>query len=315
MQQGSLPERYLTRSVTKHIRKINKNISVSPAVGHDYSRMDGIITADGMGETPWIAWVKACNNFYCSGGEISGVRIMLMLPADIKESKIKQYMADFNSFAELSGIQILGGHSQVTDACSRVQFYVTMVGVAGAFAPKKKQIQPGFDIVMTGYSGWMGADTILQTKYEYLKNRFSESFLQSACMDASEYAIEKAARILTSDDSLDVSYLHDASCGGVYGALWQLGVWMDKGFEIFHKDMPVRQDTIEICEYCNRNPYMVDGTGSLLAISPNGERVVEALRSAGVLAAVIGCVTEKKEKIIIVNDVDRRCLSPVNGEA
>ena len=31
-------------------------------------------------------------------------------------------------------------------------------------------------------------------------------------------------------------------------------------------------------------------------------------------AAVIGVVTEKKEKMIVVNELEHRCLSPVNGD-
>ena len=314
MRQGSLPERYLTRSVIKHIQKLNKDIEVGASVGNDYARLDSVVTADGYGETPWIAWVKASNNFYCSGGQISGARVTLMLPADIKESKIKEYMAAFNGFAKQENIQILGGHSQVTDACNRVQFFVTMVGKIGKYMPRKKAIKPGYDIVMTGYAGRMGADVILRTQYDDLKKRFSESFLQQAYMDESEYATKDAARILTADESLDVCYIHDASCGGVYGGLWQLGVWMDKGFEVIHKDMLIRQETIELCEYCNRNPYLVDGCGSLFAVTEKGDKAVEALREAGIAASVIGKVTEKKEKLIIVNDVDKRCLSPVNGD-
>lgn len=59
MEQGSLPERYLSRSVIKHIRRLNPKLSVSAAVGNDYANLHGNVSADGIGDTPWIAWVKA----------------------------------------------------------------------------------------------------------------------------------------------------------------------------------------------------------------------------------------------------------------
>lgn len=62
MEQGSLPERYLSRSVIKHIRRWNPKLSVSAAVGNDYANLHGSVSADGIGDTPWIAWVKAMNN-------------------------------------------------------------------------------------------------------------------------------------------------------------------------------------------------------------------------------------------------------------
>ena len=80
MEQGSLPERYLSRSVIKHIRRLNPKLSVSAAVGNDYANLHGSVSADGIGDTPWIAWVKAMNNFACSGGQIEGARLTMLLP-------------------------------------------------------------------------------------------------------------------------------------------------------------------------------------------------------------------------------------------
>ena len=313
MEQGSLPERYLTRSVIKHIRKKNPNLEVSAAVGNDYARMEGIISADGMGDTPWIAWVKSENNFACSGGTIAGARLTLLLPKDVKESKIKQYMADFNAFAEEENIQILGGHTQVSDIFLRPQFLVTMIGCAGRYRACKKAIQPGFEIVMVGQTGCMGANLLLQRKQEELQKHFSKLYLTGVGVDTHTYSIAKVAKCIA-DADLDVCYLHDASAGGIYGALWQLGVWMDKGFEISHAELPIRQETIEICEYFNINPYLLDATGCLLMVAKDGTSVVSFLQKMGIDASVIGVVTQKKDKMIQVNELEHRCLSPVNGD-
>ena len=150
MEQGSLPERYLSRSVIKHIRRLNPKLSISAAVGNDYANLHGSVSADGIGDTPWIAWVKAMNNFACSGGQIEGARLTMLLPQNVKESWIKGYMADFNSYAEAKDIQILGGHTQVSEVFARAQFVVTMLGTAGDYCANKKKIKPGYDIVMVG---------------------------------------------------------------------------------------------------------------------------------------------------------------------
>ena len=92
------------------------------------------------------------------------------------------------------------------------------------------------------------------------------------------------------------------------------GVWMDKGFEVQHVDIPIRQETIEICEFFNINPYLLDATGCLFVVVEDGEKLVEYLTEQEMEAAVIGVVTEKKEKLIVVNELEHRCLSPVNGD-
>lgn len=313
MEQGSLPERYLSRSVIKHIRRLNPKLSVSAAVGNDYANLHGSVSADGIGDTPWIAWVKAMNNFACSGGQIEGARLTMLLPQNVKESWIKGYMADFNSYAEAKGIQILGGHTQVSEVFARAQFVVTMLGTAGEYHANKKKIKPGYDIVMVGQAGLMGADIILREKREELHTRFPDFYLDMASVKEDAYSIADVARRIA-DSDMDICYMHDGSSGGVYGALWQMGVWMDKGFEVQHVDIPIRQETIEICEFFNINPYLLDATGCLFVVVEDGEKLVEYLTEQETEAAVIGVVTEKKEKLIVVNELEHRCLSPVNGD-
>ena len=313
MEQGSLPERYLSRSVIKHIRRLNPKLSVSAAVGNDYANLHGSVSADGIGDTPWIAWVKAMNNFACSGGQIEGARLTMLLPENVKESWIKGYMADFNSYAEAKGIQILGGHTQVSEVFARAQFVVTMLGTAGDYCANKKKIKPGYDIVMVGQAGRMGADIILKEKREELHTRFPDFYLDMASVKEDAYSIVDVARRIA-DSGMDICYMHDGSSGGVYGALWQMGVWMDKGFEVQHVDIPIRQETIEICEFFNINPYLLDATGCLFVVVEDGEKLVEYLAEQETEAAVIGVVTEKKEKLIVVNELEHRCLSPVNGD-
>ena len=253
------------------------------------------------------------NNFACSGGQVEGARLTMLLPGNVKESWIKGYMADFNSYAEAKGIQILGGHTQVSEVFARAQFVVTMLGTASEYHANKKKIKPGYEIVMVGQAGLMGADIILKEKREELHTRFPDFYLDMASVKEDAYSIADAARKIA-DSGMDICYMHDGSSGGVYGALWQIGVWMDKGFEVQHVDIPIRQETIEICEFFNINPYLLDATGCLFAVVEDGKMLVEYLAEQEMEAAVIGVVTEKKEKLIVVNELEHRCLSPVNGD-
>ena len=41
---------------------------------------------------------------------------------------------------------------------------------------------------------------------------------------------------------------------------------------------------------------------------------MEYLSEQEIESVVIGVVTEKKEKLIVVNELEHRCLSPVNGD-
>ena len=127
-------------------------------------------------------------------------------------------------------------------------------------------------------------------------------------------ALSEAKRVTKPGGIILVAYVMNEYAVVVYGALWQMGVWMDKGFEVQHVDIPIRQETIEICEFFNINPYLLDATGCLFVVVEDGEKLVEYLAEQETEAAVIGVVTEKKEKLIVVNELEHRCLSPVNGD-
>ena len=64
------------------------------------------------------------------------------------------------------------------------------------------------------------------------------------------------------------------------------------------KALPIRQETVEICEYLGLNPYQLSSTGSLLITAPEGEALAGELAAAGIPAAVVGRLTDNNDKIL-----------------
>ena len=64
------------------------------------------------------------------------------------------------------------------------------------------------------------------------------------------------------------------------------------------KQIPVRQETIEICEFFSLNPYQLFSTDTLLAAVPDGARTVRELAAEHIPAAVIGRTTAGRERIL-----------------
>lgn len=332
MDKGSLSERYLTRSVLKHIQKqkqigklsdgsfVSDNSTlltgmVTGAVGNDYACIGDTVSADGYSEIPKLAWIKAMNNLSCSGGVGCSARIVMLLPAHEKESHIKEYMETFNELAKIYNVQISGGHTQLTEGVASAQFIVTALGNRMRSFASKKEICEGLDIIMTKDTGLYGTNVMLATRPEELATRFAASYLKESVVDERLYSVVDEARLLCERLAVDdLFYLHDISTGGIYRALWQLGTWTAKGFLIDHYKISIRQETIELAEFFNVNPYMIDGTGSLLAIVRDGESVVGLLEASGIKASVIGQLTEQKEKIIDCPGGSRRCMVPASED-
>ena len=314
MEQGSIPERYLESSILRNIKKHNREMIAGAGIGNDFSCMGEMVTSDGTAESPLIAWNKAMNNFLCSAGECIGARIYMMLPCGVKESQIKKYMGELNALADACKVQIMGGHTEVSSDVVNARFIVTLYGKKKEYTHKKKNIEPGYDIVMTKYAGLLGTNIVIDRYYDVLTDRFAKSYLDGARFDRMDYSVSEELLVINGVDNADICYLHDVSTGGVYTALWQLGKWMDRGFIVEHSSIDIKQETIEVCEYLDINPYLLEGTGALLIVTSDGKKLVDELKNAGIPSGIIGKVTENKEKMIQINDMEKRCLAPYTGD-
>ena len=51
--------------------------------------------------------------------------------------------------------------------------------------------------------------------------------------------------------------MHDITEGGVFGAFWEMASGAGVGLEVDLKKIPIRQETVEICNYFGVNPYQI----------------------------------------------------------
>lgn len=106
-----------------------------------------------------------------------------------------------------------------------------------------------------------------------------------------------------------VSAMHDVTEGGIFGALWEMAEASGVGLEIDLKRIPLLQETVEICEFFDVNPYELISSGCMLMAAEDGNTLVRELEKAGIPAVVIGKATAGNDRII-VNEEERRFLEP-----
>ena len=102
--------------------------------------------------------------------------------------------------------------------------------------------------------------------------------------------------------------------GGVFAALWEMAEGAGVGLTIDMKKLPLRQETVEVCEFCNVNPYELRSGGSLIIASPEGTAVVEALAAEGIPAVIVGRFTDSNERLILNEDEIRYMDRPQRDE-
>ena len=126
---------------------------------------------------------------------------------------------------------------------------------------------------------------------------------EAAALDRYLSVIPEAATAVKSG----VCGMHDVSRGGIFAALWEMASGAGVGLNIDLKKLPVRQETIEICEYFTLNPYELLSGGCLIMAAPEGEKLVRDLAGADIPAVVVGRTTGGNDRVLY-NGEEKRYL-------
>lgn len=306
---GKMPESVLRRSVWKELKKDHDKVIKGPEVGEDSAVLapfyeEGTccaITSDPVIGVPEEVGRRAVhvavNNLAATGVDPVGITSVILLPLEAKEKHLKMLMHDISKTCDALGIAVLGGHSESTSAVNQVVVTITAIGTSSKERLKfTSQAKEDEDIIMIGYAGMEGTGLIAREKKEQLMERYSEDFIEQGEQLLEEISILKAAELA---EQYPISAMHDVRKGGIYGALWELTSAAKVGMRIQLDDIPVKQETVEICEFFDLNPYKLLSGGSLLVTAVRGHELAQQLREAGIAATVIGSTTKDQSRIIV----------------
>ena len=102
--------------------------------------------------------------------------------------------------------------------------------------------------------------------------------------------------------------------GGILAALWDMAERYQAGLAVYLRRIPIRQETVEICEALDLNPYELLSGGCALFAADNGNDVLFQLEEAGICGAVIGKVTGGRDRLILNGEVRSYLNRPAPDE-
>jgi len=245
------------------------------------------ITAAGLRDLGRLSVYVNCNDAAAAGAEPIGLLVTLLIPPACTEEDVAQVADDLASAAAEIGVDILGGHTEVTEVVSRMVTVSTVVA-RRARADASAKPKPGDALVMTKWAGLEGS-AILAHDYPHLFDNLAETVLWE-CESAGQYlSILPEARIAA---RCGASAMHDVTEGGVLAAAWELAWREGVGLRMDLDAIPVLGGTRAVCSKAGLNPLRLIGSGSLLCFCRDADALLAALRENGIAAAVIGVVTE-----------------------
>ncbi len=318
---GKVPESVLKRSIIRQIKTRREEILLGAGVGEDCAAIEladdevFVTSTDPITGTSHdigaLSVHVTANDIASSGAEVIGIMLSVLLPEGTEEDELKTIMHQVEEACAQLNIQTVGGHTEVTSVVNQIVITATGIGkVRKDKLVRTSGARPGDDVVVTKWIGLEGTSIIAKEKEKELLQRFAPSFVEEAKGFSRYLSVVPDAAIAT---SVGVSAMHDVTEGGIFGALWEIAEAGGCGLEIDLLDIPVRQETVEICEQFGLNPYGLISSGSMLICAPNGLDIVRQLKKAGINAAVIGKVTEGNDRVILNGD-EKRFLEPPRSD-
>lgn len=247
---------------------------------------------------------RCVNNLAASGSQPMAAMLGLILPKTVEEPQLKALMADVHEISQSYDMQIAGGHTTVSDGVNKVLLVVTVYGLQpqptdSAVGSPANGAASGQEIVISKWIGLEGT-ALLADKYgEGLKGRYPGYLVEEAAQFYKYISVLPEATVAVKSG---VSHMHDASEGGILAALWELAEGAGTGLTIDLKKLPIRQETVEVCEFVGANPYELRAGGCLIMTTNDGQKLVEDLEEAGIAATVVGKLTDSKERLILNED-------------
>ncbi|MCL2873442.1 MAG: AIR synthase family protein [Defluviitaleaceae bacterium] len=301
---GKLPVDILSEIIASFDSlKKRDDVLVRPKVGEDCAAIsfsdeicllstDPITAADK--DSGYFAVHINANDIAASGGEPVGVLVTALLPVGTTKKDLKDITSGIYRAADEIGIEVLGGHTEVTDAVNKP---ILSVAIAGK-APKNGFIstsgaQIGDDVIITKLAALEGTALIADSHYDEILEKFGAELADKAVNFKNLLSVIKDAKIAMQNGA---NSMHDITEGGVLGACYEVAEAAGLGIEVHLEKVPLADESKKICEHFGADPYYLISSGALLITTKNGEKIVAELKKQGIGGAVIGKIIDKDKR-------------------
>ena len=295
---GKVPPEILESLVFKRTGAKRKEVLLSPAIGEDTSVLDLggellVTTTDpitGAGERAgWLAVKVALNDLGACGAEPVAILVTLLLPLGATVADLIQIMDDVNLACSEENVAVAGGHSEVTPDLPRPIISITAFGKSrDGKVLSASGAKAGDDILLTKWAGMEGTSILARDFRDMLSRTLAARDLKEAEDLLWKVSVTEDGRIAAQNGA---SGCHDATEGGVLGAIYEMCQASGLGAEVDADRIPVLPVTRKIAELTGIDPLRLVSSGCLVVSAKNGLALREVYRKCGLQAEVVGKMT------------------------
>lgn len=315
-QLGKLGRKSLEQIIFRNLGLKNSSVIVRPGHGFDNAVLSLgnkrvlVLTADplsiipsiGMEESAWFTMHLLASDFTTSSLKPQFAVLDFNLPVELRLDDFEAYIKALSRECKKLGIAIVGGHTGKYPGCD---FTVAGGGVLFGIGDEDEYLtpammSPGDRIIMTKGAAIASTGLLSRLFPKQVNERLGRGLLETArpylfhCSTVKDAIIASSVGIRNEG----VTSMHDATEGGVLGALYEISSASKRAIVIEREGIFVSRETRLICSLFGLDPLISLSTGTLI-ITCRPDRVGEVqtkLRRNNVENFMIGEVRDDREK-------------------
>ncbi len=310
LQLGKLEPRLLRQLVFNHLGCKDNRVLLEPKIGEDATVIDFgdralVVHSDPItGAVENVGWlaVNVCTNDIATRGvRPLWILTALLLPEGFTLAYLKRIMKQIDDAAKQLGVSVVGGHSEIT---STVHHPVIVTTAIGETTNKKfissSEARVGDTIIMTKGAAIEGTSILAFELTQLLEDRIGKKMVERAKRFIKMTSVVSDA--LTAVEAGEVHAMHDATEGGVAGAIQEIAWASNSGAQIHEDKIPIYPETKAICEALDIDTLRTISSGALLiSTAPeSAQKILAVLKERNIRASEIGNIVSKQHGISVV---------------
>ena len=301
LKTGKLDSDLLEQIVFHNITYKRPEVLTRPGIGEDcavvdYGEYECVMSTDpitaAISDIGRLSIHISCNDIASNGIQPLGIMLAVMLPEGTTEEEIEEMMRQAGKASEALGVEIIGGHTEITPAVTKPVIVSTAIGRGKKGASQNAgDMKPGDLIMLTKFAGLEGSGIIACDFEDQLASVLTKEEIQEAknLLDRVSVVTEGVAA-----GEVGTHGMHDVTEGGILGAVWEMCTIAKTGAEVWPDQVPVKEVTKKICSHFDINYLRLISSGCMVIIVPADKKdeMMEAMKDKGVEASYIGIIKD-----------------------
>lgn len=322
---GKLPQQFLNELLGK-LPEPSRRLLTGPGVGEDaavisFGATSLIAKADPVTfATHLIGWYAVhvnANDIAATGAIPKWFMPTVLLPEGTEARTVESIFTQLREAADSIGVELIGGHTEITVGMPRPLISGAMLGEAPASGTiSTSGANPGDHIILTKGIAVEGGSLLAR---EFGAQATSASVTKEQIDTAANYLFNPGISVLRDAqiamESGTVTAMHDPTEGGLASALAELQAASGNGLVVEADSVNVLNECEQLCIALDVDPWGLIASGALLiTCTPDtSASIISALVSEGIAATKIGEMTGSGEATLLELPTGEQVPMPVFG--